>query len=122
MMGTMQVDEVNPFFYDEYILQLDSEVSKAEGSQSMIAATTSLDDVLQLIQGWDPSNLRQRRVDLFVDPIPSHHGHFFFCMESRVLLYTCNSWHRAVNVNGFVMGDTFVNFVKNLLIGGGRQL
>ena len=79
MMGTMQVDEVNPFFYDEYILQLDSEVSKAEGSQSMIAGTTSLDDVLQLIQGWDPSNLRQtqRGVDLFVDPIPSPHGHFF---------------------------------------------
>ena len=43
----------------------------------MITATTSLDDVLQLIQGWDPSNLRQRRVDLFVDPIPSPHGHFF---------------------------------------------
>ena len=102
---------------------MDSEVSKAEGSQSMIAATTSLDDVLQLIQGWDPSNLRQtqRGVDLFVDPIPSPHGHFF-CIESRVLLYTCNSWRRAVNVNGFVMGDTFVNFVKNLLIGGGRQL
>ena len=83
MMGTMQVDEVNPFFYDEYILQLDSEVSKAEGSQSMIAATTSLDDVLQLIQGWDPSNLRQTLRQWTSLWIRSHPlTDIFFCMES----------------------------------------